>query len=321
MKLRIKLSVLCVLLASRLVWASAVDTSALPAGTKWLIHLDLAQAAESGLGQAICQQVITDKIVRHAQAMKAMTSVDLLEGIWGLTLSGGTEKHDILLLVQGRFEPDRFLIILAASEGYEETQYQGRKIAHWKVEMKAAEWPTGEVRIRNLYLTFPRENLAVLAVDEAYLKQVLDIFAGQAQSLQATGAFPDLAALGQANFLVCAGRDLKTVKGFKPLAQMPRRVDGFRALIGQVGDQIKATITATTDSAESARRIEDVLRGLLALIELNTEGCDECAELFASCNLTRAEKAMCLEMSYSAEKLKNHVVKVWNLVSAEMLKD
>jgi hypothetical protein len=268
-----KISVSFALVACLVYPAHALDVplKQLPATSRWVLHLDTRGMLNTTTGTALKEAVRKSKAGRQLEAVRAITGIDLLNDISSLTLCGpDARKENAVLFARGRMEPERLIALLRLNESFAQESYNGRLLFRWRDEKKGGELHYG---------CFYSERLALVSPGKAALRRSIDVLDGKAENLSGSETFSN--ASKTADGFVFAGvvEGLDAMEGVRPKAAILKRIANARLLLGESGDEVVAEIHVDADTEDSAKKMEDVCRGLLAFATLSADEKPELVQL------------------------------------------
>jgi hypothetical protein len=244
--------------------AGPLDASRVPAAARWVVHLDQEAVRGSALRPVLDEAASHPKVAPKLALLEALTGLDPQEDMRGVTIVGGEGgERQATVLVAGRFEREKLLLILRAMDGYEESSYGGHTIHSWPDKSRS--------RPPRMYGCFVGEELAVIGGHLAGVRQVLDTIDGKADAAAASPLWEGLLTAEGRPLALAAAREVRHLQDLEEKAAVLRHVESLFLLLEETQDGfvLGGRLQATT--AEAAGKIRQVLLGLQALVELSDE--------------------------------------------------
>ena len=270
--------------------ATPVDLKVLPGTARWIVHLDMEKLLQSEVGK-MAQQAIQGKPQEaRIKALEAMTSVNLLRDVHGLTVCGqGASQDGATVLVRGRFDEQRLVTILAAADGYAQTAYGTRSIHGWNDKNSKT---TGRT-----YGAFGAQNLIVMSDRPESVQAALDVLDGKRASLATAGTFSKTSVPGAGFMFLATAKGLRDMEAIHPKAVVMKQVDDMTLTLGEKGNALVLAANVTAVSAEAVTQIQQVVAGFQAMALLGAENKPEMVDLAKSLTFTANDRTLQMEMS------------------------
>ncbi len=255
----------------------AADLNDLPAGTKWVLNLDLKAAQGAPMLNYAAEKIAPAKR-REAQtkfaAIKALFGIDLLNDIDQVIIAGnGSADKGGVAYVYGAFDAQRLSTILAANQNFTSAEHSGFTVLGWKDDSQK-------------YLSFARPGLAMISSSQLALAEALDVLADKKAGLPADSAFkPALSRTG--GVLTVMAVDVPSIVGEQPKAQALRQAQSLCLRItASQPETLSASLSVTATSNETAVQIRQALMGIQALALLRASESPEQATLASLAKVT-----------------------------------
>lgn len=266
-----------------------------PAGAKWVVHIDHEAFSAARLGQ-----LVNEDIALHHQAkIDALTQLlgsDLTRDIYSLTVFGPDgDEANAAALVHGRFDRQKLLSLLALNPAYAESAYGDLTLYHWQEEMRGKQQAGA----------FAAEDMIVISQTEEAVKGALDVLAGRGASLASDkdAALRSLTEGTQGAFVTAAATGLSELTGDNDHAAVLKNSRIFTVLADEVDGQMRLFVQLEADSVESAVQIEQVARGMVAFASLQMQKMPEAAAMLQAISLTRTESQIVFSFQYPSAEL------------------
>ncbi len=284
--------------------ASPLPEKSIPQSVDWFAHLDVEQLKSSRVGAVLFEELKSvDPLKNNPQL--PINPILLIDGLRGLTTFGTMPDLknpgpdvDVVLLIDGTPElvqVFRGLISgfrLEQPEAIEETNHSGHAI----LSMNQA----------GISGIFMEDGRVALSKSLGSLKGFLSAHTGQSGHLEFGQKFP-LPALDQ-GLGVYLGVFVDGLGGLQDLpvqARILRLTEAVALQLGESGDNLHLLASLITDQPETAQQVQEVLRGIIAMMILTQNGHPDVATLVESARVHRVDNAVALKVDYpaaSAEK-------------------
>ena len=251
--------------------AHAADLKDFPAGTQWVLSLDLKAAQASPLLQEVVGLIDPDKR-QEAQnklaSIKALFGIDLLKDIEQLVIAGnGNAQKGGVAYVYGAFDTQRLSTILAGGKNFTSAQHGRFTILGWKDSQQK-------------YLSFATPGLALLSNSQPALTDALDVLAGAKAGLAPGSDFASALERSGQELLTVHAADVSSIVGAQPKAQALKQARSLDLRVRASGvESLSASLSVTAASDETAQQIQQTLLGIQAITLLRSAEAPESATL------------------------------------------
>ncbi len=276
-------------------WAAPLKHAQLPAESKWLVHVDFDKFATSEMWWLIKQEM-SEKDQQKIDALTTLFGSDPTRDIYGVTIYGtDAEEEHAVLMINGRFNKEKLLSLLALNEDYAESVYEGRTLHHW-VDEKDNKEKVG---------VFAADDLIVISETEGPVQAAIDLMAGRSESLARRKDAPllKLTKAPEDTFMIMAADGVTELSQNNGHAAMLRNTRTMAAAVGETDGTMFMYVDMTTATSEAAVQIEQMLLGIKAFIELESKDQPEIKSLLQSIALERNDNQLFLSAKYPAAKL------------------
>lgn len=268
------------LFCAQVFTAQATELKDLPAGTKWVLNLDMKAAQASPILNYMVNAIAPAK--RQAAqakiaAVKALFGVDLIKDIDSLVIAGnGNAQDGGVAYIYARLDSERLSTILAINSTFSSTDYSGFKLLSWLDDNDK----------KQKFGTFVKPGLTVISDKKECLLEALDVLAGKKACLAADSAFKQ--ALSDAgSVLTVMATDVPSIVGEQPKAQALRQAQSLCLHVNaSQPDVLSAALSVTATSSETAVQIRQALMGIQALAMLRASEAPEQATLASLAKIT-----------------------------------
>lgn len=242
-------------------FAGDIDRSVIPAGTKWVVHLDFEAMAKTRLGMAIYDSakeeggyqvdMIADSI--GFVPLKDLHSITVFDDNY-LSTSGA-------VLMRGRIDPDKLVGLLKNLVACREIEYNNSTIYAFAYPLYG--------RWDERYSAFVGDDGVVLAQSEEGIKKVLDVVNDKSLALGSEELVELDAARGQGTFIRIVGRDISMPGDTSTQAAMLQNVVAGYIEIGEQGEDLVASASLVTATEEQAEELKMFTEGLVSFARMS----------------------------------------------------
>lgn len=245
------------LMLSSQVSAAELQKNIIPAEAAWVIHFDLERALSSQLFEQIRQNEKWDQMLEKRSRYLNKLRVDPLKDIRGITIFGlGHEEEQAAACISGTFDKDHLLGLLGLEDSHQEIPYGNAIIHNWD---------------RNEYGTFVGEGMLLLSKSEDTLKTALDVISGAKPAITGSAAGAALEQVpGDALFTGFAHNISALITGQGAPAVF-RKAETALLHVRERGPNMIFQAEMGVASPQDAANIEQILRGLLAMVDMYRE--------------------------------------------------
>jgi len=255
--------VLTFMIAAGPAVAGPVNTADIAAGATWVVHLDAEALVGSGVGDWLLKRGRQRDLDQKLAEFAGTFGFDPTKDLASATLYGTSyEPTSGVAVLKGNFDKQKLLDLLDEARGHEESEYGGYTVHRWR--QKAKDKRDDGVR----YGTFHSEQVVVIARSRSTLEAALDVLDGQ---VAAPEVVPEVSA-GTFLFAVAKGIPADETGD---RARFLKKVSGGFIEMGEAGDSAFLNLKFTARKTEDARRLRQILNGLLAMLSMVAEQQEE----------------------------------------------
>ncbi len=168
--------------------AAPFDPKQVPAGVKWVIHVDADATKQSTVGSAIIDEILSRPDAQQGfDALQAFAGFSVPKDVHGVTLYGKEfgEENNVIIL-HGTFDANRILGVLELSPSFTSEAYGDGEVVSWDDKGKT------------MFGTFVTGDKVVIARNADSVKQAIDVFDKKQSDHGAVGDGRDNAGCGGA---------------------------------------------------------------------------------------------------------------------------
>ncbi|MHC4264991.1 MAG: hypothetical protein ACYSUK_03560, partial [Planctomycetota bacterium] len=257
------LIMLCVVFTlSGSIFAAPLNHMHIPAEAKWIIHADFEAFKNTQMWQLMSQNISAE----NQEKIDAITYIfgsDPTKDIYGVTLYGeNSEEENAVVMIYGRFDKEKLLTLLAQNEAYAETEYNGHKLYHWFDE------DDNKMKVG----MFAADDLIITSQSQDSVQAAADLLVGKTDSLVGNQD-AQLAKLLEVSeddaFMVMVGiEEIPTDDFLEDEIEILENSGRFTVSARENNDDIYLDIGLTTETVDVAIKIEKVLEGIKAFLQL-----------------------------------------------------
>lgn len=254
------LSVVAALAAGSVALGAEFAPSDVSGDAQWVVHLDVERLLDSQMGDWLMDQVAAAGGNEKLDAFSLLFGFDPREDLGSVTLYGTTLRPDAgVAIVRGEVDHEPLLVLLELNDGHEVFEYGEHDIHRWTQDPEVP----GDDGVR--FGAFRGDDVTVLARTRGEVEAALDVLDGRATTLADASASGLRTNWPGGTIMACAAAGLDTLTSGRP-ALLADVVAGAVA-VGEVDGEVFMTAEMEGGSAEETDRMEDMLRGALALAQ------------------------------------------------------
>ncbi len=246
--------------------ASILPKSLIPADAEWVVHLDLAKFKSSHIGNLLIQEE-QGGIKKKAKAFYKQTSIELLKDVNSITIYGlGKKKQQTVMCLKGNFDKKYLLSLLEKVDTHREIAH-GKHIIH--------KWNHSE------YGLFVGEDLIFLAWNEEAIKTALDAVDGRSPNISTSSLKSYADQIPGDAFFAALVKDISALAGYSSKAVILKKAGSGLFTLTEKDEILNLRINATAQTPTDAMNMEQIIRGLMAVAQMQME------ESYADLNLSK----------------------------------
>lgn len=276
--------------------AGSLQTSIIPENTQWLLHFDMQKFASTRLCDLLLGENGVGKLDK-AKKMFEKFGIDPLKDITGITIFGpGKDKDKVVVSFTGNLNKNHLLFLLGGVKSHKEFKHGKYTIHNWG---------------HSEFGAFANDNLLLITKDESAIKQTLDVIAGKQKNIKKTKLMFYLKDMPKGAFVEAVADDISSIVGeHKPYILKKTGMAFFLAL--EKNENLNLKLKMATDTPETAKNIEQIVKGFMSLAKLQQEGKDpkwkQAEKLLEALKISVKGNIIDLELSYPSEELVSFLV-------------
>lgn len=236
--------------------ASTLPKSLIPANAEWVVHLDMAKFKSTQIGDLLIQEK-HGGIKKKAKVFSKRTSIDLLKDVTGVTIYGlGKNKQQTVMCLKGRFDKEYLLGLLEDVDAHKEIVHGNHTIHKWN---------------HTEYGLFVGEDLIFLAWNEEAIKAALDTVDNRSETILSSSLKIYADQIPENAFFAALAKDISTLAGYSSKAVILKKAGSGLVTLTEKDEILNMRIDATAETPKDAASIEQIIRGLMAMAQMQLE--------------------------------------------------
>ncbi len=281
--------ILLSLLMYSLLQAEALQKNIIPADATWVVHIDVERIFSSRFYTRIAGQEGWDKIEKQNARFVKKFKINLLEDITAVTVFGkGKDEDTTVACLYGKFNREYLLGLLEMEDSHQE-------IAHGKFTIH--NWDDRE------YGAFAGDRMVLLGKNESALKESLDVISGEADDITKSRSAALFGSVPTDSLLAGIAHNLSSLTTGPKMPRLFRKAESAMFHVSEKGKDMLFGAEMSTASPEDADNIEQIIKGLMALVDMHREDVPEGVHVPEDIKITKSGNNIRMEMSYPTEDL------------------
>ncbi|HWD17656.1 MAG TPA: hypothetical protein VHB20_00125 [Verrucomicrobiae bacterium] len=237
-------------------WAAPINKKDLAAEPALLVHVDVDALRSTAVGKTI---LADPDVQTKLAAVQAMFNFDFRSQLHGFSIYSAMEhSQDPVLILYADFEASRLITLAKAFPGFHQDTNDAHVIYTWLDEKKKN---TDTPRI---YASIAGSRLVFGKTEEA-LTSALNVIDGKGAGFNGGKL---LLNSESGELVVAQGAVLKfDMDENNPSAAIFKASKAIRFKLGEVGDNVAATVSFEAKDADSAQQVSAMVNGLLAVVK------------------------------------------------------
>lgn len=244
--------------------AGPLQPAHIAADARWLVHLDLEALQPTTVGQTLAREAIEPKMSEVAAALKLYLGFDFdWRRIRSLTLYGaeygGPERLRGVMLI------DTDLDLAAGFAAALQKQAEWGRAQDGDLQL-LEDGPLPLYCIKeDLYVALQPGAPAIVGKARRTTLKARSVLVGGAPNLNSAPALAQLANAGHGEFLLLAAEGFGDAAPDVPQARVLKMAETLRFSLAETAGQLQAALTLGARTADTARQMQQVIQGLIAL--------------------------------------------------------
>lgn len=243
---------------------ASLQLSAIPADAQWALYVDVPKLTSSAMFKALVDEGEMAKIQGKTDPFFAKLRIDPLKDLKGVTVFGlGKEDEDAVVALSGKFDRAHLTSLIKAETSHKEIPFGKQTIYSWDDDEFGA---------------FAADDLILLGENEQAIKSALEAMEGKKRD----AAPPILAnALKESPdaIIVFGVNSIPGLLGEHDSPVILTKMKSAGGSLSEIGENLKLELNILSESAQVAKDVEQAIRGLIAIANLQLQAED--AKAFA----------------------------------------
>jgi hypothetical protein len=253
------------------------------------MHFDLKKFAATQIGNHLLNEQDALGLGHKNAQFKKQYKIDLLEDIDGITVFGlGIGEENIVACLQGNLNRDYLLGLLGAEESHKEIPHGNFTIHNWDGDE---------------YGAFASENLALIGPNLEAIKLALDVIAGKKANIASSPMNEYIKEIPPDAFLAAMAKDISSMAGSKSKVFIIKKTESAMFSLAEVKENFNMRLNFTVKTLEDAQNMENVLRGLISLANMQLEEMKAGLKVPEDIVIATKGKKVYVEMNYPSKAL------------------
>ncbi len=279
--------------------ANQLDLSQVADDANWVMHVDFDASRNSKIGSFIMEKIDDNPdATKRLAAVKTTFGVDP-EAFSSLTMFGNGEHKKGIAILTGGLDLEKLVAFAELNENLETTQVGRHEIHSLNQDKKH---PVAFATLK--------ENVVVGGPNADYVSQGIKLVKGRAASKAPIGLLGELRQI-VANPGFIAYLDVAKAAEFHDLDErggaMVEKVESAGIIVGEAEGELKVAAVLKTTNEETAKQVEDMVRGMLAMAELGKESNPHLAKVMESQSVERAGNAVSVSVGLAIDAIKEGI--------------
>jgi len=299
-----------VLLAAVPAFGGPLVKSRVSGSANWVAHVDNERFNSTQIGQLIREELKNQGMEENLANFVSIFAFHPLDDVRNVTAYGqGQNPEKAVVLIEGKFDEERLLMVLRFNPDYQETEYGDIAIHSWVDEKKR---DPNDSNIGRMYGCFYNDELVVMGAGLEAVKQAIDVLNGSAENA-ASGVFNQAALNAKGAFFLVAANGVGEMVGQEPQAAVLRQTDELGLAVGEIEGNVYVDLDLKAKSEEAAKNIYKVLDGIIAFAALVGMEEPKLAELAKTVELSRVQNTIQVHFKSSPETVFSFLKEQWEI--------
>jgi len=265
--------------------------SLIPDNALWVLHMDMARFRQTRISDLVRDDRIPLFSVANA-LMKSQSRIDLFKDTSAITFFGmGGHRDNVLVCLDGTIDREYLITRLQQAEGY-------RRMTHGKYTVH--RWNDTQ------FCVFVTDRLALYSIHplgEEALTDVLDTLSGARKNIGRSPLMAQFKRMPAKAYLKAAAEKMSAFEHRGHGPKMLEKVGLALFVVMETGEDFQATLTLTAADPETARNIEQIVNGFIALARMNHEARERDLALLNGIRTTRDRHILEIALTYPVADL------------------
>ncbi len=269
--------------------ASSLQVSIVPSDALWMLHLDMEKYASSQLYKLLTDKGGAAGINNEAGKFFEKFKIEPFKDIKGITIYGrGKDEEDAVVAISGNFDKAYLLGLIKAEATQKELPYGKHTIYNWD---------------NSEFGVFATDTLILLAEREQSLKSALDAMEGKIGNISSSPLMAQIKKESADAIVVGAAADISGILGEHEKSAILGKMRTAACSITEKGEVFSLKLDIGAESAQVAKELEQAIRGLIAIGNLQLAETTELKTLLQDINVALDGEKVRIVLAYPIAKL------------------
>ncbi|UCC39039.1 MAG: hypothetical protein JSV96_14695 [Candidatus Aminicenantes bacterium] len=279
---------LALLLCSE-VHTASIQKSFISADAKWIVQFDMKRLTSTRLHQLLINDESTAKIRKKMEKLVKKYKFDPLKDIVSITAYGtGKKEENTVVCVEGKFDKDHLLGLIAKEEDHVEISYGKYTIYKWG---------------HDDFGVFVNNNLVLFSGNDKMIKNALDVIDGKKNNLSSSPMMKYINEIPKDAFLMAVVDNISSLAGKHDKALMLQKTGMASFAITEKKEDMDVGLKFTTESSEDAQNVEQMIKGVIAFANLQLKKEKDLLALLERLHISIDGNRVQIGFTYPVEKL------------------
>ena len=271
------------------IMATNLQKSIIPAEASWVIHFDVEKFIATEIGNHLLTEEDALGLGKKNDHFLNKYKINLKEDIDGITVFGmGKGEENIVACLQGNFDRDYLLGLLGAEDSHKEIPHGKYTIHNWDGDE---------------YGVFAGEKLALMGPNEEAIKLALDVIDGKKANITSSPMNDYLKEIPANAFLAAMADDISSLAGGGSKVFIIKKTESAMFSLAEIKENFNIRLNFTVKTLEDAQNMENVLRGLISLANMQLEEMKTKFKVPEDVVIVTKGKKVYVEMNYPSKAL------------------
>lgn len=263
----------------------------------WVVHLDCDALRQTTIGHQLLAELERPVVQKRFEAIQASFQLDPRKDLRGVTVYSATKgEPDAVVLAYADFNVERLVAVVKTNQGYTVSAHRSHQIHSWLDERKR----TVDGEPTRIFSAVHTNQILILSHQEIRVGEALDVLDATQPSLVTSKKLPQLGG-GNGTFLSGAARALE-LPGDLPGAAVLKQVKLIWLNVREAEGRTELKLALDLTSAETAKHLGDVARGLVALLALQSDNPDA-VKISQAVTIEQVDTGVAVKLSLPAAEL------------------
>ncbi len=280
---------------------SQLPAEKIAADAKWVFFLDVSQFRDGTLWTGVQEKFSDTRMQKGIEMFQDRLGYHPVEDVDTVVMYGNVmERGKGVFLMEGDFNVKRMVSVVKEKKDYGSEEHDGMKLHHWKHSRHGRTmevWGTA-LGSEQILVADSRERLTSAVSVVRQEEKQLDVESplvssypsGNVVGYAATLKFPEVGG-----------------KSDSQKAEILKRTSEGHAFVREQGRDLNMKMSLKAATEEDSQKIQDILKGMLALTSLEGTGKEQPssmrADILQSVEISRSGKRVHAEVSFPSRKL------------------